>query len=97
MKKKSNDQEEFVQCIKLLLEQKISIKEKEVLEQSIKELEKSTYLPGVINGLRTHLTPLAIKGNLSEGVSELYKDINSSKYMNKNLGGMISVWSNIFH
>ncbi|EOT46500.1 MULTISPECIES: bacteriocin immunity protein [Enterococcus] len=94
--KKVNDQEMLLATIDVLLSQEIRNEERTILQQARNELDTSAYIPRVLNGLRSELTPLAIGGKLSKHVGEFYMEINNSKFMPKNLGGMISVWSSIF-
>lgn len=94
---KNQKEKELVNRINsILLNQEINSDEMSILNHALQDLKKSAYLPGVVNGLRNSLTPLAINGTLSKDVADFYKELNSPKFMNKNLGGMISVWSNIF-
>lgn len=96
MGKQKKIQEELICRINMLLKEEINSEEKVILSSALKSLKKSDYLPAILNELRGNLTPLAIKGTISNNVADFYKDLNNSKFMYRNLGGMISIWSNIF-
>lgn len=96
MGKQKKIQEELTLRIGILLTKEINSEERIILSSTLKSLKKSAYLPAILNELRGNLTPLAIKGTISSDVADFYKDLNSSKFMYRNLGGIISIWSNIF-
>lgn len=101
--KKKKKLEEFETAllteIKEILTKNISVPERKFLNEAKVELEKkSPYLPRVIGDLSGNLTFLAMKGQLSKEVGDLYLKINDSKFIDKNLGGgMIMAFSSMNH
>ncbi|WP_309109330.1 bacteriocin immunity protein [Bombilactobacillus bombi] len=90
---KNNLEKEFLDNINVLLQKKeITNSERQILSLAQKDLENKKYFPKIVSCLRSDLTPLAMKNQLSTEVGELYLTITNHKFMDKGFGrGLITV------
>lgn len=79
----------------LLQESTISEKERVILLAGKQQLEKKEYFPKIVNSLKSQLTPLATKQELSKSVSSFY--LKLLKFSNHGFGnGLIAAWGSPF-
>ncbi len=83
---KTNKEAELLHDIQQLLATALSEKERAILLPAEKSLVKQEYLPRIVKSLESALTPLAVSGELSQGVAALYLKITSHTFKDKGFG-----------
>ncbi|MBO0479976.1 bacteriocin immunity protein [Vagococcus fluvialis] len=96
MKHKKSSEEALLEEINKLLLQEVTPNERELLLTTKLGIEKKEYFPKLVSNLRSALTPLAIKQELSNEMSEFYMFLTKEQYMDKKLEAISATWGNLF-
>ncbi|AKP66938.1 bacteriocin immunity protein [Companilactobacillus ginsenosidimutans] len=88
---KTNKAEELLTIINQDIELDISNEEKGYLETAKNQLIKKEYLPKITSQLRTSLTPIAMRKELSKPLSDLYLKLVSQEFQSRGFGGGLGV------
>lgn len=76
MKKKEDPEIELLNRVTdLLMDENTTPRERQILLEAKRRLEKRVMLSNIVWHLKTELTPWAMKSQLSKGVGKLYCDI----------------------
>ncbi|MBO0418835.1 bacteriocin immunity protein [Vagococcus fluvialis] len=96
MKHKKSLEEALLKEINKVLLQEVTPNERELLLTTKLGIEKKEYFPKLVSNLRSALTPLAIKQELSNEMSEFYMFLTKEQYMDKKLEAISATWGNLF-